>query len=214
MIPLIFRPRFYPLLPIDIEEARFAFSRPILDLIKTRLPPGRLSEEIARDLVKSIRGHFLSLPSNEREFPTTHFWRRAAESTRYEVKSDGVRISISQVGVRQRFLGGDINSVRAKFLTIPAIAETYGHRAADFSDLKIVHGFFGMYNGGVATLALVPADWTKEKSGNLESSGVYFWLLEHVSQGPNPDVLPSNDEIIEVIVRAANRLLDDKSHNN
>jgi len=99
---------------------------------------------------------------------------------------DSIRIRVNQIGVRQRLLGGDIDPVRAKFLTIPAIAETYGHRAADFGNLKIVRGPFQMYTGRLVSLALVPADWTRDKSTPFSSAGVYFWLVRHVSQDPNP----------------------------
>jgi hypothetical protein len=187
---------------------------PVLGPLDSALRSGQLYEEIGRDTVKLIRDNFYSLPSNERGFPTTHFWQRAAEATRYEASKDEVRISVNQVGVRQRLLGGDIDPVRAKFLTIPAIAETYGHRAADFSNLKIARGPFQMYTGRLVSLALVPADWKPDESSPYSSKGVYFWLVRHVSQDPNLDVLPPDDEILDTALSAVDRFLANKSRRN
>jgi len=187
---------------------------PVLGPLDAALRSGQLYEEIGRNTVKLIRDNFYSLPPNERGFPTTHFWHRAAEATQYEAGQDAVRISVNQIGVRQRLLGGDIDPVRAKFLTIPAIAETYGHRAADFGNLKIVRGPFQMYTGRLVSLALVPADWTRDKSTLFSSAGVYFWLVGHVSQDPNPDVLPSDDEILDAALSAVDRFLENKSRKN
>jgi hypothetical protein len=184
---------------------------PVLGPLDSSLRSGELYEEIGRDTVKLIRDNFYSLPSNERGFPTTHFWPRAAEATQYEAGQDAVRVTVNQVGVRQRLLGGEIDPVRAKFLTIPAIAETYGHRAADFSNLKIVRGPFQMYTGRIVSLALVPADWTRDTSAPFSSAGVYFWLVSHVSQDPNPDVLPSDDEILDAALSAVDRFLANQS---
>ena len=187
---------------------------PVLGPFDSALRSGELYEEIGRDTVELVRDNFYSLPSNERGFPTTHFWGRAAEATQYDADQDAVRITVNQVGVRQRFLGGDIDPVRAKFLTIPAIAETYGHRAADFSNLKIVRGPFQMYTGRLVSLALAPADWTRDKSSPYSSKGVYFWLVGHVSQDPNPDVLPSDDEILDTAFLVVDRFLANKSRRN
>jgi len=187
---------------------------PVLGPLDAALRSGQLYEEIGRNTVKLIRDNFYSLPPNERGFPTTHFWHRAAEATQYEAGQDAVRISVNQIGVRQRLLGGDIDPVRAKFLTIPAIAETYGHRAADFGNLKIVRGPFQMYTGRLVSLALVPADWARDKSTLFSSAGVYFWLVRHVSQDPNPDVLPSDDDILDAALSAVDRFLANQSRKN
>jgi hypothetical protein len=187
---------------------------PVLGPLDSALRSGQLYEEIGHDTVKLIRDNFYSLPPNERQFPTTHFWQRAAEATQYEVGEDAVRVSVNQMGVRQRLLGGDIDPVRAKFLTIPAIAETYGHRASDFGNLKIVRGPFRTYTGRLAALALVPADWKADKARPFSSAGVYFWLVRHVSQDPNPDVMPSTDEILDAALSAVDRFLANKSRRN
>jgi hypothetical protein len=179
-------------------------SRPALRQLQIDLKGRAVNIVMGSAVVTLLRRHFLALPPNKRGFPTTHFWRRAADATKFEATHDSVRISVNQTGVRQRFLGGDINPVRAKFLTIPAIAETYGHRAGDFSGLKVVQGWFAVYTGRNATLALVPKDW-KQLGFPGDSTGVYFWLVKNVSQKPDPTVLPTDDEIGKTAVRVALR---------
>jgi len=154
-------------------------------------------------VVRLLRRHFLALPPNKRGFPTTHFWRRAAEATKFAATRDSVRISVNQTGVRQRLLGGVIAPIRADFLTIPGIAQTYGHRAGEFSNLKMVYGPFIIYTGRHASFALVPKDWKPDPAKPDDSTNVFFWLVRRVSQKPDPTVLPTNAQIGKTAVLAA-----------
>jgi len=178
-------------------------TRPALRQLQIDLKGRAVNAVMGSAIVQLFRRHFLALPPNKRGFPTTHFWRRAADATKFEATHDSVRISVNQTGVRQRFLGGDIHPIRAKFLTIPAIAETYGHRAGDFSGLKVVRGSFEIYTGRTVSWALVPNDWKPNFWNPGDSSGVFFWLVRHVSQKPDSTVLPAYDEIGKTAVHAA-----------
>jgi hypothetical protein len=178
--------------------------KPVLNALEFGFKSGAIDEEIGRGVVKLIRDNFRTLPPNERGFPTTGFWQRAAEATQYAVVEDGILININQIGVRQRFFGGEIKPIRAKYLTIPAIAETYGCSAGDFGSLKVIRGAFLTYWGRIAGLALVPADWDKEKVGRF---GVYFWLVAQVSQEGNSDVLPADEGIVDAALDAVNHYL-------
>jgi hypothetical protein len=184
---------------IEITEGAKPAIHRLLTSVKGRAANTAMGRAV---LILFIR-HFLALPPNKRGFPTTHFWRRAANATTFEATPDSVRISVNQTGVRQRFLGGAINPVRAKFLTIPAIAETYGHRAGEFGNLKVVKGAFKMYTGRQVSWALVPNDWTPNFWNPCNSSGAFFSLVRHVSQQADPKVLPAYDEIGKTAVQAA-----------
>jgi hypothetical protein len=184
---------------IEITEGAKPAMRRLLTFMKGRAA----NAAMGRAVVKLFRRHFLALPPNKRGLPTTHFWRRAAEATTFEATPDSVRIGVNQIGVMQRFLGGDIDPVRGAFLTIPAIAQTYGHRAGDFNGLKVVRGSFEMYTGRTVSWALVPNDWKRNPSNPGDSSGVFFWLIRHVTQKPDPTVLPAYDEIGKTAVHAA-----------
>jgi hypothetical protein len=184
---------------IEITEG----AKPAIHRLLTFVKGRAANAVMGRAVVTLFRRHFLALPPNKRGFPTTHFWRRAANATTFDVTPDSVRISVNQTGVMQRFLGGEIDPVRKEFLTIPAIAETYGHRAGDFNGLKVVRGSFEMYTGRTVSWALVSNDWKRNPLNPGDSSGVFFWLVRHVSQKPDPTVLPAYDEIGKTAVHAA-----------
>jgi hypothetical protein len=183
---------------IEVTES----AKPALRRLKLGLKHGAANAAIGRAVVKLFRNHFLALPPNKRGMPTTHFWRRAAKATTYQADRDSIHIRINQVGISQRLLGGPVDPVRVDFLTIPAIAETYGHRAGDFSNLKVERGLFKMYTGRIVTLALVPKDWKPNPLNPGDSSGVFFWLVRHVTQDPDPTVLPSNRQIRHAALKA------------
>jgi hypothetical protein len=165
-----------------------------------------LRRAVGRSVVSLLRGHFQQLPPNEAGFPTTRFWLRAADAAKSEITSDGVSITVNQIGVRQRFLGGPINPVRGKFLTIPAIAGTYGHSALEFSNLKIAAAP-SPWAGGASALCLAPANAPRAEHGGVDSSSVFFWLVRHVSQKADPSVLPADAELAAAAVAAIRNYL-------
>jgi hypothetical protein len=176
-------------------------------LERLELEPGSQAarEAIGGAVVKLVQDNFRALPTNERGFPSTGYWQRAAEATSYAVDHDDVVVRVDRIGIRQRFLGGVIQPARGKFLTIPAIAETYGCQAADFSNLKVVRGVFETWWGKTTSLALAPSDWDKSKA---DSQNVYFWLVAQVSQEGNPDVLPSEDDMLDAASEAVGHRLN------
>lgn len=180
--------------------------KPALQRLWLDLHSEASSNRIGRDVVALVQNHFRELPSNERKFPSTHFWQRAAEATSYRVEEDNVVVSVDQVGIRQRYLGGDIKAISGKYLTIPAIAWTYGHSASEFDDLKVVRGHFITYWGRDVSLALVPSHWREDM---FKPATVYFWLVQSVTQGPNSNVLPSDDAIFSAISEGIGERVDD-----
>jgi hypothetical protein len=140
---------------------------------------------------------------NQRGFPTTNFWGRAADATRYDVADDGVRVSINQTGVRQRFLGGPIHAIHGKYLTIPNIAETYGHSARDFSGLKMCTTEYA----GSPALGLAPEAMVKAGHGRVDGAAVWFFLRRAVWQEPDPGVLPADHELTDLALEAASNAI-------
>jgi len=154
----------------------------------------RLNGFIGPAVARLTRNNFRSLPTNKDGYPSTHFWAGAANSTSWTELPEGVLISVSQIGVRQRYQGGEIHAVNASALTVPVSAQAYGHVAADFPGsflLKTKKGaWIVQYGGGRHT------DSTLEFLYKLETS---------VTQDANPNVLPSDEAITETALAAAEK---------
>ncbi len=193
---------------IDIQDHATA----AVERLGGALSADRLGPMIGAAEVLLFQNHFRSLPDNRQGWPSTGFWGRAARATSWNLTGDGVVVSVNQQGVRQRYFGGVIEPVNAKFLTIPARAEAYGKRASEFNDLVPV---FHRVGGQAVPWALVEApqttfslgkrrkDGSRKVSDQTEIGGlVYFWLVKSVNQQADPDVLPSDAEVTETAVKA------------
>ncbi len=181
------------------------------------LPMGRVRHVGGRGLVNVLREHFSRL---DRERPNqlggkrTHFWRQVAHSVQQpRTAGDKVIVSINHVGAAQRLFGGSIVPVNAKYLTIPARAEAHGKRAREFPDLEILWGKRGR------PVALVQRQQTSvnygrdknkgvPKSGGERGGGVFFWLVQEVTQRADPTVLPTDDELGNAAVAAMREFVD------
>ena len=162
-----------------------------------QISPAGVNPVIGRAGVNLLRDHFRNLESsrpNRLGGPRTHFYNQAARSTHFVTLPDSVALSVNQVGIRQRFQGGEIRPRNSKYLTIPAIAEAYGKRAREFNNLRFV-----MLKNGPA---LVEAEATQISIGkkgvkNKGSVGgrVLYWLRRKVTQKADPSVLPSPEAI-------------------
>lgn len=175
----------------------------------TELSPEKLYATIARAEERLFQDHIGQLPPN-RLGKSTGFWKDAVRSTHAEPTDTGCMVSISKLGFRQRYYGGEIKPVNAQYLTIPARSEFYGARARQFTNLRFV-----LFRSGTA--ALVINDGGAEKINSLGSSKsvggkksasmVAFWLVKSVNQRGNPDVIPSDDQITATAVAAAGAAL-------
>jgi hypothetical protein len=179
---------------------------PELQHIQRQVSPHRMAEEIGPRATRLVQRNFLKLGPNKRDWPSTHFWGRAAEATNWQEGFGFVMININQIGVRQQLLGGDIKPVRAGALTIPAVAEAYGKTAREFNSLRFGFAFDAERN--VMRPALVEAEASEVKIGKQKKDGsrsvkrtgartgtkAIFWLAKGVKQFPHPTVLPSDEE--------------------
>jgi hypothetical protein len=195
----------------------------------------QLGRDITSDDVKAVMGrairnvivdHFVEIANDSahhrtaRAFgaPPTGVYEQAARGTSQpEVSSEGVAISIHQVAIAQRFFGGPIQPVNAKFLAIPARSEAYGKRPREFDNLRAI-----IFKSGAG--ALVQRDASVTRSGDRgsrriaglagmhegESLGglVFFWLVKQVVQPPDPTVLPTEDEMLNAAVENAQQYIE------
>jgi hypothetical protein len=201
-------------LSIDLSEN---VSR-ALDGLQLGLRAERLHPVLGRAGVNLLRDHFFALDRarpNQLGGRRTHFYAQAARGTHFQSQPDAVVLSVNQVGIRQRLLGGIIRPGPGKtFLTIPARAEAHGRRAREFNDLEFV------VIPGVGP-ALVEARRTEVRIGRRRKDGsrrvtalgergggVMYWLKRFVVQEPDPTVLPSQLDLAAAMLSALNRHVD------
>lgn len=132
--------------------------------------------------------------ANELGGQRTHFYKHAADGMTREDSPGGADLVINQTGFRQRLLGGTITAKRVQNLTIPAIAEAYGHRAREF-ELRFV--MFGV--GGAKALM------SKDRNDNR----VWYWLVRSVTQQPDPDVMPTVTAMTTAAINAVRAKMND-----
>src|SRR5712692_8801431 len=138
---------------IDIQDR----ATPAVEGALSELQLAGVKPVIGRAVVQLVQHHFLRLNSsraNPLGGPRSNFYAQAARNTRYDVLTDGVLVSVSQIGIRQRLEGGEILPRNAKYLALPAIAEAYGKRAREFPNLTIL---WRRIAGATRPVALVEA---------------------------------------------------------
>lgn len=200
---------------IDVSDK----AGPVVRAIERAVQPRRLRPIVGRAATNAFRSHLFAL-NNQRANALggtrTNFYASAARGTHFEVVEDGVIVSVNQVGIRQRVLGGTIKPRAAKYLTIPARAEAYGKRAGEFNDLVIVTNRAGKpialarrwqsqvgFRRDKGTGAVVGTTRRGERG-----SEILFWLVTSVTQQPDPSVVPQALDLFAAITTAINAHVD------
>jgi hypothetical protein len=178
---------------------------PAVEVLLQRCSPRRLVSVIAPALARLWRERLVSLGTNKNGWPTTHFWRRAANSLSVQVADDHVTLTVAQTGVSQRWLGGPIFTVRAGALTIPISPLSYGKTAADFPNLTLIRTPKGVYLVQLPGSSSTTRGVRRNKTSQSRIVGpplFLFRLAQSVNQVGNPDVLPTNEEFAEAALAA------------
>ena len=150
--------------------------------IRDRLPAPRWSEvlgllekALAHDLTAMTQSHLRALDAarpNTLGGKRSHYYGQAARNTRGDSSPGRITISIQQIGMNLHYNGGTVTPKVAKWLTIPAAPEAYGHRAREFDDLYFV--------------------LTKRRDLALLKRGskVMYWLKKETTHQPDHTVIP------------------------
>ncbi len=173
---------------------------PLIKRIRETVKGSRLKTVIGAAVRDLLSDHLFDKDRNEPNKlggRRTHYYGKAADAVSFKALTDGVIVSASQVGLRQRLLGGTITPKRAQLLTIPVHPEAHGKRAGEFNDLSFIKTGGG--RGATAVLA-------KTGQGNIFE--VFYVLVKSVTQQGDPTVLPEEREISSSAERAATRLLN------
>lgn len=192
--------------------------------LQGRVTPHRIAAEVGPRCTRLVQRNFRRLGTNSKGWPSTHFYGRAAEATNWQEMNSFVLISVDQIGIRQRLLGGPIRPVNAKALTIPAQPDTYGKTVGEFSNLQ-----FKMVldpQSGRIRPALVekPGQVTKRRGGKRKdgtrsetevsaTTGLValFWLARGVKQDPDPAVMPSDADFEAELDKSVDSLLREET---
>ncbi len=180
----------------------------------------RINRRIGTEEKLLFQNHFLKLPSNKMGFPSTGLYEQFAKSTQFQTHGDGVSITVNHGAARQRLEGGPIKPTGGKkYLTIPATAEAYGHRAGEFTNLRLsfykkggeLRMFLGNPQGHIAT-EIAPKKSGKNKGkykATASRTGLvpYFWLVKEVIQKPDRSILPTDEEIVQTALDATKAAL-------
>jgi len=164
--------------------------------------------------VEEVKAHFTRLDAerpNKLGGKRQHFFAQAAESALWMEQGADVVVDVSEpLGLRQAIQGGPIlPGPGKKYLTIPAIAEAYGHRAGEFSNLRLL---FRRKDGAVEAYALAEAQQqeVKIKDGKVRKGAlkgmtvqrslggatiktaptIFFWLVKAVNQTGDGSIAP------------------------
>lgn len=156
------------------------------------------------------RDHFAARDSegNKQGWPSQHFWARIRTATAYRSADEaGAIVGIADPALAQKIHGGTITPKEGKYLTIPAIAEAYGHSARSFDFLQ-----FRRFKSGAA--ALVESDRTFLKFGRKRKDGsrklsdegrsqrgrVWYWLARSVTQKADARALPDEEKMTAALL--------------
>jgi len=158
------------------------------------------------------RQHIMDNGTNKQGWPSTGFWKAVAAGGIVSGQTpDGFEITIDHPknpgAVNQRYYGGTITA-KDKLLTIPARQEFYGHSAREFSNLR-----FGMFKGGTKFLYVgqggteqdqnwgtnKQVKWQRKRGlGARAAMMIAYWLKDSVTQKPNFDIIPAEEDYIAV----------------
>ena len=171
----------------------------------------------SRGLANLLRDHFAEMDAtrpNRMGWDRQHFWSDVRGTVQNPVIfADQASVSIDHVAFRQKLEGGEIVPVHGEFLTIPALDESYGKRAREFSDLKF--GFAPDPETGDLRPALVAQRGTatyiqrgpraKKYKAVAEEVGLValFWLVRRVVQAATPGALPTEEEMLAAALAGA-----------
>ena len=181
---------------------------PSLRLTADGMAVSRILPVIARSVRNSMRENFDALEDerpNQLGGTRTHYYSRARALTSYYIEGDSAVVFTTKVGTNLRYYGGTVEAGAnpsyitgqpTKYLTIPATAESYGKRAADFPELEVLWGRNGPYGLGRVTRRTITRGDSFGVS-HAQSVEVLFWLRKSVTVPADPSMLPDASVVEE-----------------
>ena len=204
----------------DVEPTEGSLT---MDEIARRLGPDQLNIAVGRAARNAVYLHLIDLNAatqNPLGAQKSNYYGQAARSTSFTADSDSALITIRQIGMSLHYYGGTVEPGKnassstgkpTEYLTLPACAEAYGKHASDFGDqLEVLWGRRGPYALALKTSGTPSAKGaSKAYNRNLakQAGRAMFWLIKSATITPNPDVMPSEEDLQEAIGIELEKLL-------
>lgn len=183
---------------------------PLLARVSTAAQAKGLALVGGRAVGQLVRDYLVDLNS-DRHRCGRNYYAQAARSVNVSAVPSGAAVSITQIGFRQRLLGGTILP-KKQFLTIPAIPEAVGTLASEWTGLKVAFAYdpkLGCLRRAlvratpVAQVTLTGKGKLLKKHLNPVATGeAVFWLVRRAVQNPDPSVLPYAEQMTSRAVDA------------
>lgn len=204
-----------PKIDVVLDEATPA----ILQSLRVTSPLN-IKRAVGGACVRAVQMHLRALGPNKQGWPSTNFYEGAARGTTWNETPEGIALEIDNAArpgaMRQRYYGGTINA-KDKLLAIPARAEFYGHSPTEFTNLQFVPFASGAMAFVIGQGGVGKVNFKTGREQNVKGAGaraqamVAFWLVDHVDQDANPDVLPSMEKLTEVAMDSVVKLVTEGS---
>ena len=199
---------------LQINVTKDTASPAIAELMKA-LASSALRRHVGQAATMFTQSHLRHLLPNKQGWPSQGFYEGAARGTSWEATDDGVRIQVDNPeapgAMKHQYNQGQAGKTHIdatdKLLTVPARAQFYGHRAGEFAGLK-----FGMFRSGAKFLYIQQggSERVNFQTGKSSNRGmgarsammIAFWLVPSVEQDAKPEVLPTREQYLNVIMQA------------
>lgn len=185
---------------------------PVVLAISSAVKPAALRPIVGRSAMQTYRRHLFALNRsrpNALGGPRTNFYENAARGTQFQEVADGVIVSINQIGIRQRIVGGTIRPRTKKFLTIPVVPEAHGKRASEFPGLVLMFDRNGRPIGlGEKDITQAGAIGGGRRTSAASGIRMIFRLARSVTQQPDPTVVPPILEVAAGVFASVNSFVD------
>lgn len=134
-----------------------------------------------------LRDHFVERNDepNKNGWPKQGFWNDIAKATAFhDATEDRALVIISDPRFNQKFYGGPIKPIEAKYLALPAIAAAYGESPLQHELTPVMR----RVSGQARAVALA------DKSGTI-----WYWLVKSVTQEADEEALPDEEKFVSAL---------------
>ena len=179
-------------------------------------PGGPLGTVLGRALATTLRNHFRkrNLKGNKLGGKRTNFWSSMAKAVQNpKISTAEITVTVSDRALAQKVFGGRIVPVNRKALAIPADKKAYGKSPRAFDHLAFIparkkgSGTVGFLVEGVPGIISRGKRKGEATTRPLKGGALMYVLRAFVDQDPDPEALPTTEQISTDLMTAARTFL-------